>query len=286
MLVHSLIYSLYRTAVPLNEAGGFVTVVLRTIPRHATGDITTYAVVIGAVLALQEYRRSQVRKREAARIALRASRLETQLSDARLKALQMQLHPHFLFNALNTISVLVLKGARAEAIRAIRQLGDLLRVTLHSASAAERRLEEEIDFVSRYLDIEKLRFGDRLRVELDITEDATAALVPHLILQPLIENAIVHGLGSSARSGWIRVAAGRDGSMLRLEVQDNGEGLPAEGDGLSRGVGLTNTQARLQELYGDGAQLTIASGEGGGTLVVITLPYHTDIRPDITGVAT
>jgi two-component system LytT family sensor kinase len=284
IVAHSLLYSVYRTLLPLGEPGGFVTVVLRTIPRHAAGDFTTYAVLAGAALALQQYRRGQMREREAARTALRAARLEAQLSAARLDALQMQLHPHFLFNALNTISVLVLKGAGTGAIRAIRQLADLLRVALYSAGTPERPLEEEIAFVGRYLAIEKLRFGDGLHFDVDLAEESAAALVPHLILQPLIENAVIHGLRSKGRGGRIRVTARRDDGRLRLEVWDDGAGLAADGRNLSEGLGLTNTRARLRELYGDDARLNIASAKGGGTVAAIHLPFHTDSPTDAAGV--
>lgn len=274
VVLHSLLYSLYRTVVPLGEAGGVTTVLFRTIPRHATGDLTTYAVVVAAIMALQVYRRGQDREREAARSALRASRLEAQLSAARLEALQMQLHPHFLFNALNTISVLVLKGASTDAIRAIRQLAELLRASLHTASNSERSLEEEIAFVRLYLTIEKLRFEDRLQVQFEIAEDAVAALVPHFILQPLIENAIVHGRPSSSRGLCIQVRASRDGNSLRMEVRDNGKGLSSKGGEVPGGVGLTNTRARLRELYGDEARFSITSAQGGGTVAGIDLPYR------------
>lgn len=276
IVAHSLLYSVYRAIVPLGETGGFVTVVLRTIPRHAAGDFTTYAVLAGGALGLHQYRRGQEREREAARTALRAARLEAQLSSARLDALQMQLHPHFLFNALNTISVLVLKGAGTGAIRAIRQLADLLRVALHSAGTPERPLEEEIAFVGRYLAIEKLRFGDGLRFDVEVARDAATALVPHLILQPLIENAVIHGLRSRIQGGRIRVVASRDDDTLRLEVWDDGAGLTDGGRNLSEGVGLTNTRARLEELYGQCARLSITAAEGGGTVAAIHLPYHTD----------
>ena len=280
VLLHGVVYALIHPLVHADEGAGFAGGLAGTLREHGAGSLATYAALMGAVLTLQQYRRAQVRERDATREAIRASRLEAQLSAARLDALQMQLHPHFLFNTLNSISVMVLKGAGAEAIRAIRQLGDLLRATLQTAGTQEVPLREEVAFVQGYLDIEKLRFGDRLRVEFEVADDAAAAMVPHLILQPLVENAIVHGLRSRDRDGHIRVVARRDGETLRLEVWDNGAGLPTNGETAASGVGLSNTRARLRELYGTAAYVHIGSGGALGTRAAIGLPYHTEPRPD------
>jgi two-component system LytT family sensor kinase len=276
LVAHSCIYSGYRWLVPLGEPAGWTRVLLRTLGRHAAGDVATYAVVTGTMLAVVQHLRAREREREAIRATLHASRLEAQLSAARLEALQMQLRPHFLFNTLNSISVLILKEANPLAIQAIRQLGDLLRATLQTEAAAERPLEEEVDLVERYLAIEKLRFGDRLRVDLQIEAQVTTALVPHLILQPLVENAVVHGLGASRRPVVIRVAARRDSDSLWLEVRDDGAGVPAGSGSLRPGVGLTNTRARLRELYGEDARLSVVAGVGGGTVAAIRLPYRAE----------
>lgn len=275
---HCAVYALFLTISSPGGWAAFTRTALVTVGRHGVGDLATYSALAGAILGLQQYRRAQARERDAARNAIRASRLEAQLSAARLDALQMQLHPHFLFNALNSISVMVLKGSAAEAIRAIRQLAELLRVTLHSAGTQELPLQEEIAFVQGYLEIEKLRFGDRLEARYDVSADTATALVPHLILQPLVENAVIHGLRSRVRGGCIRIAACRDDGILRLEVRDNGAGLMVDGRGFSEGVGLTNTRRRLSELYGDDACLSLVSGEDGGTLAQVSLPYHTHAR--------
>ncbi|MGE0353187.1 MAG: sensor histidine kinase [Gemmatimonadales bacterium] len=286
VLAHAVVYASTLTLMHAGESGGLARTIAVNLRRHGVGDLATYTAAAGAILILQQYRRAQAREREATRSAIRASRLEAQLSAARLDALQMQLHPHFLFNALNSISVMVLKGAGPEAIRAIRRLADLLRATLHTAGTQELPLQEEIAFAQGYLELEKMRFGDRLQIEFDVAGDAAAALVPHLILQPLVENAVVHGLQSRVRDGRIRVAARREDGMLRLEVWDNGAGLPADGSHLSQGVGLSNTRARLQELYRDEGRLTIAPAREGGTLAAISLPYHTETRPAPGGPAT
>ena len=281
VLIHAALYALVTTLVQVGDGtGGLGGRLVHTLRAHAAGSLATYAALAGAVLTLQAYRRAQVRERAAARAAIRASRLEAQLSAARLDALQMQLRPHFLFNTLNSISVMVLKGAGAEAIRAIRQLGDLLRATLHTTGAQEVPLREEVAFVQGYLDIEKLRFGDRLQVGFEIPDDAAAALVPHLILQPLVENAIVHGLGARVHDGHIRVVARREADVLNLEVWDNGTGLPASDAATQSGVGLANISARLRELYGAIAHVRVVSATEGGTRAAVVLPYHTDPRPD------
>lgn len=282
VLSHGVGYALFAT-LAFDAGSGLGGALAVTLREHGVGDLATYAVLAGAILALQQYRRAHAREREAARAAIRASRLEAQLSAARLDALQMQLQPHFLFNALNSISVMVLKGAGPEAIRAIRQLGDLLRVTLRTTGTQEVTLREEVAFAQGYLEIERLRFGDRLRVEFDVADDAAAALVPHLILQPLVENAVVHGLRSRVRDGCIRVDARRDGDTLRLEIWDNGETSPVANVPATPGVGLSNTRARLRELYGPAAYVRLAAGTAGGTRAAIGLPYHTLPRRDDAG---
>jgi sensor histidine kinase YesM len=223
-----------------------------------------------------------VREQEAIAAALRASRLEAQLTAARLEALQMQLHPHFLFNALNSISVMVLKGDREEAIRAIRQLADLLRVALRAVGTQERSLEEELAFLEAYLAIERLRFADQLTVEFDIAPESLASLVPCLILQPLVENAVVHGVRSRRGTGRIRVATRRESHTLQLEVWDNGQQPPAEAKRVA-GVGLTITRDRLRELYGDRARFDLRAAADGGTIASISMPYHTASSRTVPG---
>jgi len=279
IVCQSTLYAVILTLTTSSEWNAFTGLALGTVTRHGVGDLATYAALAGGILIVQQYRRAQARELEAAWNAIRASRLEAQLSSARLDALQMQLHPHFLFNALNSISVMVLKRAETEAIRAVRRLADLLRVTLHTAGTQELPLQEEIAFVQGYLEIEKLRFGDRLRVEFDVSVGVSAALVPHLILQPLVENAVIHGLPSRAQEGRIRVTARRDDDALRLEVWDNGAG-PNGGEAASQGVGLANIRTRLQELYGDEARLSIDPAKCGGTAASIVLPYHTEAEPE------
>ncbi len=209
-----------------------------------------------------------------------AARLQTQLTRARLDALRMQLNPHFLFNTLHAISTLVEqdpKGVR----RMVTRLSDLLRYALEERPSQEVPLRQELKFLEAYLDIQRIRFQDRLTIEQHAAQDALDALVPPLIMQPLVENAIKHGVSEVQGPGRITIRAWREGSVLYLSVADNGPGLPPGGDGMfEKGLGLRNTRARLEERYGPGAALSLRNGDGHGLVAEITLPYHTaaDLR--------
>lgn len=210
---------------------------------------------------------------------VQAAQLETKLTQAQLQALKMQLHPHFLFNTLHAVSMLNFTDVDA-ANRMLVQLSDLLRLTLENSGAQEIRLRQELDFLRRYLEIEQTRFQDRLSVEIDADARLLDAQVPNLILQPLVENAIRHGLGKQARAGRLRIVARRDANDLILEVADDGPGLP-EGWRLERdsGIGLSNTVARLRQLYGARHRFELVTPVSGGLLVRITLPLSFSPRP-------
>lgn len=204
---------------------------------------------------------------------LHAAELETRLTEARLQALQMQLNPHFLFNTLNAISSLMHKDVE-EADRMLILLSDLLRYALDSTSEQEVPLRQEIAFLDRYLQIQQARFGERLTVRQEIDPATLDALVPNLLLQPLVENALEHGLAPRARAGQVTLrAATRDGA-LELEVADDGVGLPADGR-FTPGIGLANTRARLDQLYGAGHRFILANAPGGGVVVSIRIPWRT-----------
>ena len=204
---------------------------------------------------------------------LHAAELETRLTEARLQALQMQLNPHFLFNTLNAISSLMHKDVE-EADRMLILLSDLLRYALDSTSEQEVPLRQEIAFLDRYLQIQQARFGERLTVRQEIDPATLDALVPNLLLQPLVENALEHGLAPRARAGQVTLrAVTRDGA-LELEVADNGVGLPADGR-FTPGIGLANTRARLDQLYGAGHRFILANAPGGGVVVSIRIPWRT-----------
>ncbi len=225
--------------------------------------VLTYGLLAGVWHWLDHNRRLRERERQA-------TELSRQLAEARLQALRMQLNPHFLFNTLNAIASLVHRNPRA-ADEMIGCLSDFLRLTLAAGSRSEITLREELEFVRRYLDIERVRFGERLAVEEAVAPDTLDAEVPALVLQPLIENAVRHGIEPGMAGGVLRLAARRDGDALELRVGDTGRGIPG-GRPARLGVGVSNTIARLRELHGERASLDWRSPPGGGTEVVIRLP--------------
>ncbi len=212
----------------------------------------------------------------------RSSRLETQLVKAQLTVLKMQLHPHFLFNALNSISALMHRDVEA-ADRMITQLSDLLRLSLEKDDRHQIPLRQELKFLSRYLAIEEIRFHDRLRVELDIPRDCLGAQVPKLVLQPLVENSIRHGIAVSSAAGQVAVRARRRGDRLDLQVADDGPGLV--GVEVREGVGLANTRARLEQLYGEDHRFEFRNRRTGGFEVMLDIPYEEHARFALRGAA-
>lgn len=210
---------------------------------------------------------------------LTASQLETQLVQADLQALKMQLHPHFLYNALHTIGSLVRTGDRENAVRVVAGLGDLLRWVLDGAAQQEVPLKQELEFIRNYLDIEQLRFRDRLKVAINADPDVLDAKVPHLILQPLVENAIRHGIAPHRSAGSVVVGARRVDDRLQLVVRDDGPGIgggggSGEGDAARLGIGLSNTRARLTRLYGTDCELEVGNAPDGGLEARIALPFR------------
>jgi two-component system LytT family sensor kinase len=246
----------------------------RLVATYFTAWVAFYWLIVGAHHTFFYLRRAVERDQEATELALRASRLEAGLAQANLRALNMQLQPHFLFNTLNAISVLAAKGERAQTVRLIGRMSDLLRMSLEN-SAQTLPLVRELEFAQRYLDIEQVRFADRMTVRFDIAPDTMGALVPSMVLQPLVENAVKHGIARRRAAGRIEVRARRLDGMLELSVRDDGPGFAAEQAGGRTGVGLANTQARLEQLYGAGGfEMYRGSGPGGGALVRITLPFR------------
>jgi len=235
-------------------------------------NMVTYLAIIGAWYAIHNYHRFQDRQVAAARAEARAARFESQAAEATLSALRMELNPHFLFNALNAVSGLVRRGDADAAVSMLARLGDLLRVTLRRDAANEIELQEEMALLQQYLEIEQIRFGDRLRIALDVPDDLQHVLVPTLILQPIVENAVRHGVASTSRPVQIEIAAHRDNGRVVLSVHDSGKGFPEPVSTLRPGLGLTNTDARLHELYHDRAALTVANDPAGGALVRIAIP--------------
>jgi sensor histidine kinase YesM len=246
--------------------------------RYLATDVVIYAAALGAYYAFEYSERLRRITLDAAQSESRAARLQLNLAEARIHALRMELNPHFLFNALNAASGLVRKHENDAAVDMLARLGDLLRTTLDREMPAEVALSEEIQYLGRFLDIELVRFGDRLRVTWDIDPDVRNALVPPLILQPLVENALRHGIGRRPGPAQLRIAARRTGLHLELTIRDSGEGLVADGRAPRDGIGLSNTRARLSELYGpDTASIDVADAPGGGVRARLLLPFHTTV---------
>jgi signal transduction histidine kinase len=221
--------------------------------------------IIGLQHAVDYYRQARARE-------LRAARLETRLMQSQLQTLQHQLHPHFLFNTLHAISTLVHRDPE-KADLMIERLSDLLRITLQKVGVQEVELAEELEYLRAYLDIEQVHFGPRLLIEYRIDAAALDVMVPTLILQPLVENAIRHGLEPQVRGGCLSIEAQADGDTMWLRVRDNGIGF-VKGQPRRDGVGLANTRSRLDRLYGEQAALTIRENPGGGVLVDVYLPLR------------
>lgn len=230
-------------------------------------DLLVYGAVVGICYTFDYYRK--YRERESL-----ASQLEAQLAQAQLDSLRTQLHPHFLFNTLNGIVGLVRDNKSEAAVTMLVGLSDLLRRALEHSTRQEVELREEINFLELYLTIQQMRFSDRLKVNIDIEPGTGKALVPSLILQPLAENALRHGIGRSVESGSIDISSHAKNGSLRLSVIDNGAGLPADWQLKSgTGIGLANTAARLQQLYNDGHHFDIKNREEGGVEVVVVIPF-------------
>ena len=266
-LVYSYASALFQVlvgAMPWSDATGYGPL-HEALKGGLLWSLLVYLLVVGgwqSVQYSQHYLASQ----------LRLERLERNFSEARLNALRMQLDPHFLFNALNTISSLVVNQPKL-ARGMIEQLGDLLRLSLESGRRQQVRLSEELDFLGHYLAIQKTRFGDSLRIVIDVSEPAREVMVPSLILQPLVENAIRHGLSPRPGGGTVWVRATTDGDVLYITVEDDGVGLGGDWTEDRVGLGLGVTRERIAMLHPvPGAGLMIDPREGGGACVCVSIP--------------
>lgn len=273
-LVVCIAYVLIRAAVGqlqnpwLGMTSTFGGTVARLLLKNSFLNLLIYWIIVSVSLAFDYYRKYRDRE-------VRTADLERRLAEAKLMALQMQLNPHFLFNALHTISALMHRDVEA-ADRMIARLSELLRLALENTDANEVPLRDELDFLRRYLEIEKTRFGDRLEVRLDVAPDALDGLVPNLVLQPLVENAIRHGIEPHRKPGRVALAARRDGNDLHLEVRDNGAGLKPDGS-FRMGIGLSNTRARLEQLYGRRQRFEFHEAPDGGLAVRISIPFRSPV---------
>ncbi|HEX2059181.1 MAG TPA: histidine kinase [Thermoanaerobaculia bacterium] len=239
---------------PLREIGRF----------RFLNQLLVYGAVLAAGFAREFFLRDRARQQHEVR-------LQAQLAEARLDALRMQINPHFLFNTLHAVSALVERDP-AGVRRMIARLSELLRHTIDSRATDEVPLRDELAFLRRYIEIMEVRFQGKLQVAMHVDDDTLDALVPNLILQPLVENALEHGAARAGGAGRIELAARREGDALVVTVRDNGPGVDANS---GSGVGLGNTRARLAQLYDEDASLTLSAAEGGGAIARVTLPYHT-----------
>ena len=237
-----------------------------------------YTGVLAAGIARDYFLRFRARERETLRLQSETAQLQTQLAQARLSALNAQLNPHFLFNTLHAVSSLVERDPKGVR-RMIARLSELLRYSLGGSGDNEVPIEQEISFLERYLEIMRIRFQGHLEVDVHLTESARGALVPSLILQPLVENAVKHGVEKVAAVGRIEIEGRRDDARLILTVSDNGPGLEQRGGSdtvpdAEGGVGLENIRQRLEQLYGSAQSLTLLAKPGGGTVARIVLPFR------------
>ena len=245
---------------------------LRFMPLSPPGfraalDVLLYWSLVGVCQAITNFRSSQERER-------RAAELEARLTTAKLQSLRMQINPHFLFNTLNSITALIYVNPRA-ADEMLGDLSELLRRSLDTMDEQEIPLAQELEFIGAYLRIQQKRFGERLRLEQSVPDELMKAMVPALILQPLVENAIRHGIEPRRGPGLISIEAKQEGKHLHLIVRDDGRGLLADARGSERpGIGLANTRARLQGLYGQNQTFSFGKAELQGCQVDIHVPFH------------
>lgn len=267
--VHALINLVLFRATGLHDTMNMALYEVHFTSRMHVNALAFWT-VLGFYNAFDYYMRFLKQERQAAQ-------LELQLAQANLRALKMQLNPHFLFNTLHSVAALVRKNENGTAVKMLGRLGDFLRLALENQGIQEIKLEEELDFLDRYLEIEKIRFQDRLLIQKDVDVEALDLYVPNLILQPLVENAIHHGIAPHGDGGQIIIRAKIRGDQLVLDVQDDGPGI----ENIStarRGVGLSNSIERLQRLYGDAQDVRLDNVESGGLLVQLTIPVQHTIN--------
>lgn len=240
---------------------------LYLVTAEFPSNLFVYWMLVIGSSALTHYRRSRQR-------AMRAVQLEAELGRARLRALKMQLQPHFLFNTLNTVVALVLKQETGRAVAMLNHLAAFLRLTLEEEGAQEVPLRRELAFAEKYVAIERVRFPDRLEVQVVAPPEVLDAPVPNLLLQPLVENWVRHAIGPGEGGGQLQIRAARHRDRLRLEVADHGPGLGSGAPWGGLGIGLRNTEERLRQLYGEAHALVLENRSSGGLKVIVELPWR------------
>lgn len=246
--------------------GPFMPLWLRAFDMHTLMCLVLYGTILLAGHMFDARERLARQQTEVAR-------LNEQLSKAQLDALRRQFEPHFLFNTLNAITGLIRKGKNDAAISITVMLGDLLQRVLKESQRQEAPLGEELEFLQKYLDIQQMRFAERLRLQLDVPRELSAARVPTLVLQPIVENAIKHGIATRTQGGLVRISADRSDGVLTLSVYNDGPALPRDGGRDHSGIGMANVRARLHSLYGDAFGLEMRDRDPGGVEVSVSVPF-------------
>jgi two-component system LytT family sensor kinase len=265
-------FSLNGNRIPVDSAGELVR---SWIINFTILNVLTYAMILGVYYTINYQRRYRETALVSARLAATAAQMESSVSAARLHALRMELNPHFLFNSLNSVTGLIRRDEKDSAIGMIARLAELLRATLDRGSAPTMTLGEELALLDLYVDIEKVRFGGRLNFEVDVPESLRRAQVPTLALQPLVENAVRHGIAPHAAGGTVLVYARRENESLTVDIRDTGPGIPANDLAHPRdGVGMANTRDRLRQLYGAAAGITLFNSPDGGAVCRFWVPFR------------
>ena len=246
-------------------------------------DLLTYSGFFAVCFCVDYFFRHRQRAEEAIQLQLQTAQLQSDLARAELAALRGQLHPHFLFNSFNALATLVRQQKTAQAVEIIAQLSELLRMAIERTGLHEIPLHQELEFIRRYLDIERLRYGDKLKIEFRVESAAQEVLVPNIVLQPLVENAIKHSISLRTNPGWVRLQAARAGDRLIVSVVDDGpENAPSPQDSRKRpGIGLANSRAQLDKLYGADYRLEMVKRPEGGTTIQLDLPWRVAPLPEI-----
>jgi LytS/YehU family sensor histidine kinase len=239
---------------------------LHKVYNNLLSDLILYGVILLVSYMLDSEKRLATQRTETAR-------LNEQLSKAQLNALRRQIEPHFLFNTLNAIAGLVREKRSDAAVNMIAGLSDFLRRVVQDSDRQQVPLVEELEFAQKYLDIEKVRFAERLQVDVEVPGDLLPAQVPSLILQPMVENAVKHGIAKRVQGGAIRIAASRSNGKITLSVYNDGPSLPAEREQTRSGVGMSNVRTRLQGLYGDQFELSLKNDAAGGVTASVSIPF-------------
>ena len=273
-LTETALYALAMWLMQLiaNQPGTLAEMLGKVLISKTHLNILTYAVIVFVGYSIDYYRKFREGQLEAAH-------LQTRLAEAQLQALRMQLQPHFLFNTLNAVSGLVRADENKTAITVLARLGELLRSVLESDGRQKVLLKQELEFTRKYLELQQCRFPDRLSVEMNIEPTTLAALVPNFILQPIVENAVNHGIEACAKAGNLEIKAVRANGSLKIEISDDGRGLSDDWQ-LENcdGIGLANTKNRLRQLYGKDCEFEIRNAERGGVIVSLTLPWETEFE--------